>query len=215
MKKAFNLFSAALSKVFNDFVPFSHQVFNDFVPFGHQVHRTFFTLAVLCAVTMMAGCKGGGTSAKPDEATATEAATDTAAVWQATDTDTFNVDEWERLAEKMRGGDTLLPEEWSFFFQNIDKADGGYSEDMGYSLYESIRRTRFLKNMELEGLDKLSPERREQALASIIELMSIDIMADEHTYTWAEFSDDLYVFRGSQAAEKVFEWINKEEESNQ
>ena len=37
MKKAFNLFSASLSKV----------------------HRTFFTLAVLCAVAMMAGCKSG------------------------------------------------------------------------------------------------------------------------------------------------------------
>ena len=37
MKKAFNLFSASLSKV----------------------HWTFFTLAVLCAVAMMAGCKGG------------------------------------------------------------------------------------------------------------------------------------------------------------
>ncbi len=201
MKKVFNLFSATLSKVFNDFVPYSH-----------QVQWTFFTLAVLCAVGMMAGCKGGGTPAEPDEATATEAATDTAAVWQATDTDTFNVDEWERLAGKMRGGDTLLPEEWSFLFQNIDKADGEYSEDMGYSLYESIRRTGFLKNMELEGLVKLSPERREQVLAWMIELMSIDIMADEHTYTWAEFSDDFYVFRGSRAAEKVFEWINKEKE---
>lgn len=167
--------------------------------------KTFLTLAVLCAVAMMAGCKGGGTPAELDEATATEAATDT-----------LNVDEWERLAGKMRGGDTLLPEEWSFFFQNIDKADGGYSEDMGYSLYESIRRTGFLKNMEQEGLDKLSPERREQVLASMIEMMSIDIMADEHTYTWAEFSDDLYVFRGSLAAEKAFERINKEkkEESN-
>jgi len=179
--------------------------------------KVFLTLALLGTVAMMAGCKGGGTSAGLDEAMATEAATDTAAVWQATDTDTFNVDEWERLAEKMRGNDTLLPEEWSFLFQNIDKADGGYSEEMGYSLYESIRRTGFLKNMEQEGLDKLSPERREQVLASMIEMMSIDIMADEHTYTWAEFSDDFYVFRGSRAAEKVFEWINKEkeEESNQ
>ncbi|MBQ6238372.1 MAG: hypothetical protein IJK07_09175 [Bacteroidales bacterium] len=183
MKKAFNLFSATLSKV----------------------HWTFFTLAVLCTVAMMTGCKGGGAPAELDEATATEAATDT-----------FNVDEWERLAGKMRGGDTLLPEEWSFFFQNINKADGEYSEEMGYSLYESIRHTGFLKNMEQEGLDKLSPERREQVLASMIEMMSIDIMADEHTYTWAEFSDDFYVFRGSLAAEKVFEWINKEkeEESN-
>ena len=179
--------------------------------------KVFLTLALLGTVAMMAGCKGGGTSAGLDEAMATEAATDTAAVWQATDTDTFNVDEWERLAEKMRGGDTLLPEEWSFFFQNINKADGEYSEGMGYSLYESIRHTGFLKNMEQEGLDKLSPERREQALAWMIELMSIDIMADEHTYTWAEFSDDLSVFRGSQAAEKAFERINKEkkEESNQ
>ena len=193
MKKIFNLFSASLSKV----------------------HRTFFTFAVLCAVAMMAGCKGGGTPAEPDEATATEAATDTAAVWQATDTNTFNVDEWERLAEKMRGGDTLLPEEWSFLFQNIYKADGGYSEDMGYSLYKSIRHTGFLKNMEQEGLDKLSPERREQVLASMIELMSIDIMADEHTYTWTEFSDDLYVFKGSRAAEKAFERINKEKKDVQ
>ena len=163
--------------------------------------KVFLTLAVLCAVAMMAGCKGGGTPAELDEAMAT---------------DTFNVDEWERLAGKMRGNDTLLPEEWSFLFQNIDKADGEYSEDMGYSLYKSMQYIRFLENMELEGLDKLSPERREQVLASMIELMSIDIMADEHTYTWAEFSDDLYVFRGSQAAEKVFERINKEkkEESN-
>ena len=197
MKKVFNLFSAALSKVFNDFVPFSH-----------QVHWTSFTLAVLCAVATMAGCKGG---------TANESTTDTTVAVTTTDTDTFNVDEWERLAGKMRGGDTLLPEEWSFFFQNIDKADGEYSEDMGYSLYESIRHTGFLKNMEQEGLDKLSPERREQVLASMIEMMSIDIMADEHTYTWTEFSDDFYVFRGSRAAENVFEWINKEkkEESNQ
>ena len=195
MKKVFNLFSATLSKV----------------------HWTFFTLAVLCTVAMMAGCKGGGTPAELDEAMATEAATDTTVVCQRTDTDTFNVDEWERLAEKMRGGDTLLPEEWSFLFQNIDKADGGYSEDMGYSLYKSIQYIRFLENMKLEGLDKLSPERREQVLASMIEMMSIDIMADEHTYTWAEFSDDFYVFRGSQAAEKAFERINKEkkEESNQ
>jgi len=179
--------------------------------------KAILTLAVLCAVGMMAGCKSGGTPAELDEATATETAADTTAVCQKANTDTLNVDEWERLAGKMRGGDTLLPEEWSFFFQNIDKADGGYSEDMGYSLYKSMQHIRFLENMELEGLDKLSPERREQALAWMIELMSIDIMADEHTYTWAEFSDDFYVFRGSQAAEKAFERINKEkeEESNQ
>ncbi len=179
--------------------------------------KAFFILAALCAVAMMAGCKGGGAPAELDEAMATEAATDTAAVWRATDTDTFNVDEWKRLAEKMRGNDTLLPEEWSFLFQNIDKADGEYSEDMGYSLYKSMQYIRFLENMELEGLDKLSPERREQVLASMIEMMSIDIMEDEYTYTWTEFSDDLYVFRGSQAAEKAFERINKEkkEESNQ
>lgn len=170
--------------------------------------KAFLTLAVLCAVAMMAGCKGGA---------ANEDASDTTVVCQRADTDTFNVDEWERLAEKMRGNDTLLPEEWSFLFQNIDKADGGYSEDMGNSLYKSMQYIRFLENMELEGLDKLSPERREQVLASMIEMMSIDIMADEYPYTWAEFSDDLSVFKGSRAAEKAFERINKEkkEKSNQ
>lgn len=173
--------------------------------------KAFFILAALCAVAMMAGCKGGGTHAELDESMATEAATDTAAVWQATDTDTFNVDEWERLAEKMRGNDTLLPEEWSFLFQNIDKADGGYSEDMGHSLYKNVQYARFLENMKMEGLDKLSPERREQVLASMIEMMSIYIIADVYTYTWAEFSGDLYVFRGSQAAEKAFERIKREE----
>ena len=167
--------------------------------------KAFLTLAVLCTVAMMAGCKDG---------VANESTTDTTVAVTTTDTDTFNVDEWERLAEKIRGGNMLLPEEWSFLFQNIDKADGGYSEDMGYSLYESIRRTGFLKNMEQDGLDKLSPERREQVLASMIDLMSIDIMADEHTYTWAEFSDDLYVFRGSRAAEKAFERINKEKKED-
>ena len=179
--------------------------------------KTKMICTAVVVLAMMAGCKGGGTPAELDEATATETAADTTAVCQKANTDTLNVDEWERLAEKMRGGDTLLPEEWSFLFQNNDKADGGYSEDMGYSLYKSMQYIRFLKNMELEGLDKLSPERREQVLAWMIELMSIDIMADEHTYTWTEFSDDFYVFRGSRAAEKAFERINKEkkEESNQ
>lgn len=174
--------------------------------------KAFLTLAVLGAVAMIAGCKGGGTPAELDEAGMPRELAERMATEAATDT--FNVDEWERLAGKMRGGDTLLPEEWSFLFQNIDKADGGYSEDMGYSLYKSIRRTGFLKNMEQEGLDKLSPERREQVLASMIELMSIDIMADEHTYTWAEFSDDFYVFKGSRAAEKAFERINKEKKED-
>lgn len=174
--------------------------------------KAFLTLAVLCAVAMMAGCKGGGTPAELDEAGMPRELAERMATEAATDT--FNVDEWERLAGKMRGNDTLLPEEWSFLFQNIDKADGEYSEGMGYSLYESIRRTGFLKNMEQEGLDKLSPERREQVLASMIEMMSIDIMADEHTYTWAEFSDDLYVFRGSQAAERALERINKEKKED-
>ena len=47
MKKAFNLFSASLSKV----------------------HWTFFTLAVLCAVAMMAGCKGGAANKNDSDST--------------------------------------------------------------------------------------------------------------------------------------------------
>ena len=64
--------------------------------------------------------------------------------------------------------------------------------------------------MELEGLSKLSPERKEQVLEKMMSMMSLEIMAEEHTYTWAEFSDDLYIFKGSKAAEKELERINEE-----
>ena len=44
----------------------------------------------------------------------------------------------------------------------------------------------------------------------MISMMSIDIMAEKHTYTWAEFSYDYYIFEGSKAAEKEFERIIEE-----
>ena len=150
--------------------------------------------AMVCALGMMTACKNG-TLNEPDK--------DTTVACTTTKTDTWS-DEWERLAKKMCGNDTLLPEEWSFFFENIDKADGGYSEDMGYCLYKSLQYPRFIENMEQEGLAKLSSERREQVLGRMMSMMSIDLMAEKHTYTWAEFSNNFYIFKGSKAAKREF-----------
>ena len=169
--------------------------------------KLFYLGAMVCVLGMMTACKSGTTE---------ETTNDTTAVCTTTNSDTWS-DEWMRLSEKMCGNDTLLPEEWSFFFENIDKADGEYSENMGYCLYKSMQYLRFLENMDLEGLAKLTPERREQVLEKMMSMISIDIMAEKHTYTWAEFSDDIYIFKGSKAAEKEFEWIieEKKQMSNQ
>ena len=69
---------------------------------------------------------------------------------------------------------------------------------------------RFLENMELEGLAKLSSERREQVLEKMMSMMSIDILAEKHTYTWAEFSEDFYIFKDSKAAKREFARIIEE-----
>ena len=159
--------------------------------------KIMFLCAALLSLGMMTACKNGASN---------ESVNDTGEVCTTTDADTW-VDEWARLSEKMCGNDTLLPEEWSFFFENIDRADGEYSESMGYCLYKSLQHLRFLENMEKEGLAKLSPERREQVLEKMMSMMSIDIMAEKRIPSWSEFSDDFYIFKGSKAAKREFERI--------
>ena len=162
--------------------------------------KLFLLSAMLCALGMLTACKRGMPN-EPDK--------DTTAACSTTNADTWS-NEWERLAEKMCGNDTLLPEEWAFFFENIDKADGEYSEGMGYCLYKSLQHLRFMENMELEGLAKLSLDRREQVLERMMSMMSIDIMAEKHTYTWAEFSKIFYIFKDSKAAKREFARIIEE-----
>lgn len=169
----------------------------------NNTRKTIILCTFLCALGMMAACKNGASN---------ESVNDTGEVCTTTDADTW-IDEWVRLSEKMCGNDTLLPEEWAFFFENIDRADGEYSESMGNCLYKSMQHLRFLENMEMEGLAKLSPERREQVLEKIMSMMSIDIMVEEHTYTWAEFSDDFYIFKDSKAAKREYERIIDEKVS--
>ena len=167
--------------------------------------KSILTLAVLCGIGLMAGCKSG---------TANENTSDTTAVA------TWNADEWEheweRLLAKIRNGDTLLPEEWSFFFENIDKVGEEYSEGVGYCLYNALAGQWYSEHVAREGLAQLSPEKREHVLEQMMYMMSIDIMIEEHTYTWDEFQIDFPVFEGSKAAEKALEEINKwkKEESN-
>ena len=178
--------------------------------------KAFLTLAVLCAVAMMAGCKGGTAGENPNDTLQT--ANEVVSIEPPTETGYGPIwDELERLTNKIYAGDTLLPEEWSFLFEHIDTFDGYLAEGIGNALYGVLAELWYSKHVALECLDKLSPERREQVLASMIEMMSIDIMADEHTYTWTEFTTQFPVFEGSTAAEKAFERVNKEkiEEFNQ
>ena len=136
MKKAFNLFSASLSKVFNDFVPF-----------GHQVHRTFFTLAVLCAVAMMAGCKGGGMSAELDDRTATEA--DSLSQKEMLITPPGYFDKYSIPSEgpiDTMGLDTMI-----FTFCEVDAEFPGSEDSLNAFLHRNIRYPKDAKDKKIEG----------------------------------------------------------------
>ena len=111
-----------------------NKLFNLFSVSLSKVYWTFFISAILCALGAMTACKSGTTK---------KITSDTTAASTTTNDDTWR-EEWVRLSEKMCENDTLLPEEWSFFFENIDKADGEYSEGMGYCLYKSLQYIRFL-----------------------------------------------------------------------
>ena len=175
----------------------------------NDMKKLFLLSAMLCALGMLTACKRGMPNVVCPTSQTSEPDKDTTAACTTTNADTWS-NEWERLAEKMCGNDTLLPEEWAFFFENIDKADGEYSEGMGYCLYKSLQYPRFIENMELEGLAKLTPKRREQVLEKMMSMMSIDILAEKHTYTWAEFSEDFYIFKDSKAAKREFARIIEE-----
>ena len=181
--------------------------------------KAFLALAVLCGIGLMTGCKNGtagenqnDTLQPANEVVSNESTTKT--IW----------DELERLTDKIYASDTLLPEEWSFFFEHFDTLWGSPAEATGHALYGVLTELWYSEHMEREGLAHLSPEKREHVLESMMYLMDIDIMEDAHTYTWDEFTTQFPVFEGSKAAEKALEEINKwkeeinywkKEESNQ
>lgn len=173
---------------------------------------------MLCGIGLMAGCKSGAADENTSTNDTMQPADKTVVAEQPTETGYGPVwDELERLTYKIAAGDTLLPEEWSFFFEHIDTFDGYLAEVIGAALYNTLESDWYCEHLEQEGLIKLSPEKREHVLEQMMYLMSIDIVADTHTYTWTDFQYDFYVFYGSKAAEKVFEEINEEkkEMSNQ
>ena len=166
--------------------------------------KAFLTLAVLCGIGLMTGCKNGTAGENPNDTLqpANEVVSNEPPreiIW----------DELERLTDKIYAGDTLLPEEWSFFFEHFDTLDGGPAEATGCALYRALAEPWYREHMEREGLAHLSPEKREHVLETMMHLMSIDIMGDAYTFTWDEFTTQFPVFEGSKAAEKALEEINK------
>lgn len=178
--------------------------------------KAILTLAVLCGIGLMAGCKSGTADENTDDTL--QPANEAVSIEPPIETGYSPIgDELERLTNKIYVGDTLLPEEWSFFFEHIDTFDGYLAEGIGNALYGVLTEPCYSEHVKLEGLAHLSPEKREHVLETMLYLMSIDIMLDANTYTWDEFTTQFPVFEGSKAAEKVLEEINKEkkEESNQ
>ena len=178
--------------------------------------KAILTLAVLCCIGLMAGCRSGTAGENPNDTL--QPANEVVSIEPPTETGYGPIwDELERLTNKIYAGDTLLPEEWSFLFEHIETFDGYLAEGIGNALYGVLSELCYSEHVALEGLVHLSPEKREHVLETMMYLMSIDIMVDAYTYTWAEFTTQFPVFEGSTAAEKVLEEINKEkkEESNQ
>ena len=125
MKKVFNLFSATLSKV----------------------HWTFFTLAVLCAVGMMAGCKGGGTPAELDDRTATEA--DSLSQKEILMTPPGYFDKYSIPSEgpiDTMGLDTMI-----FIFCEVDAEFPGSEDSLNAFLHRNIRYPKDAKDKKIEG----------------------------------------------------------------
>ncbi len=182
----------------------------------NNMKKAILTLAVLCTVGMLVGCKSGTAGENPNDTL--QPANEAVSIEPPTETGYGPIwDELERLTNKIYAGDTLLPEEWSFLFEHIDTFDGYLSEGIGNALYEVLSELWYSEHVALEGLAHLSLEKREHVLETMMHLMSIDIMGDAHTYTWDEFTTQFPVFEGSKAAEKALEEINKEkkEEFNQ
>ncbi len=152
-------------------------------------------IAIICLTAT--GCNNG---TKSDNISSTDANT-------TTKMESWDGDEWERLSKKISDGDLLVAEEWAFIFDNIEKADGGYSEDMGYALFKSLKGNIWYNNQLASSLNTLEPAKREVILCRMIDLMSIDLEAEGKTYTWLEFVDLFPIFLGSSAAESQLEQI--------
>ncbi|MBO4308166.1 MAG: hypothetical protein J5848_07655 [Bacteroidales bacterium] len=121
--------------------------------------------------------------------------------------DTWDSDEWERLSVKIQNGDLLVPDEWYFIFENIDRSDGYLSEGMGNSLFKSLKGNLWYNEQLASNLNTLAYEEREKVLYEMMILMSIDIAAEEKRYTWLEFVEQFPSFIGSPAAKEALDEI--------
>ena len=109
--------------------------------------KAFFTLAVLCAVAMMAGCKGGGTPAELDDRTATEA--DSLSQKEMLITPPGYFDKYSIPSEGPI--DTMELDTMIFTFCEVDAEFPGSEDSLNAFLHRNIRYPKDAKDKKIEG----------------------------------------------------------------
>lgn len=158
--------------------------------------RLIIIAALLCVVGALTACRS--TNDSTPEATAEK-------------TSTWDGDAFERTTDKILAGEQLTPEEWQFLFDNIEYADGCYSEGIGSALYTSLKDNALYNSQLAANLNLLPPERQEHILEIMMVCMSIDLMCDEEHYSWPQFVEKFPAYNGHDALEEVMEGIYDEE----
>lgn len=106
--------------------------------------KAFLALAVLCAVGMMAGCKGGGTPAELDERTATEA--DSLSQKEIPEIPFYEDPILPEVPIDTTGLDTM-----TFIFCEVDAEFPGSEDSLNAFLHRNIRYPKDAKDKKIEG----------------------------------------------------------------
>ena len=145
--------------------------------------KAFLTLAVLCVMGMMVGCKSG------------------------TESDIATTDEitWSAIENKL-ANEIPLDENDCLFILTDTTLDEGHSEGVGNYLFNYLcgypKSNKLFTNVQ----KNFSSQEGDQKLISLMELMSIDIALAEYE-NYEEFLGDFPMFKGCKGAEEQFNSI--------
>ena len=146
--------------------------------------KVFFTLAVLCTVAMMTGCKGGA---------ANESTTPNEITWTTIE---------NKLANKSQ-----LDEADCMFILTDTTLDEGHSEGLGNYLFNYLCGYPKSNKLFINARKGFTKEEGDKKLLGLMDLMSIDIVLAEYE-NYEEFLDDFPMFKGCKGAEELFNAIN-------
>ena len=142
--------------------------------------KVFFTLAVLCTVAMMAGCKGGA---------ANESTTPNEITWTSIE---------NKLANKSQ-----LDEADCMFILTDTTLDEGHSEGLGNYLFNYLCGYPKSNKLFSNAQKNFSSQEGDQKLISLMDLMSIDIALAEYE-NYDEFLGDFPMFKGCKGSEEEY-----------